>query len=409
MTVENSKGNGVFSEDCFSEKELKIIEGAPIENYSAVISADVSEEAKKKGDEFAREITERIVADFEKTEALASSGKVDAADKMVHVSTFAVIGDMLYMTYYANTKEPSEDPNNQTARFVYCPIDDTENKTFLDIQSAGDEFSGKRVNMVYDTILMPKDADTIYIMWTARVDENYYRFYRPFAISTKTLGEVMVNRFKAGNIVNDFSVSGIKSALAENGIGCKTMYSDIGIMQKLSSRAENGETYYYTGAYSGDFTCIIKSKDLITWEYVSQPDFINQSKWENATYVIGDKCFYFVRQNENCKYGFLTAYDLVNDKWEKPVIVEDCQSRSDFIVYGGELYLFHAPIDREHIGVIKVDTENIANSSVVLQANMNGSCFYPFIQYYKDKELAMSYTVDRKHIRLARFTLSDCL
>lgn len=404
-----AKENSIFSEDCASEKELTIIESAPIADYSAVISTDVNEEAKKKGDAFAREIADRFVADFEKTEALAAAGKVDAADKMVHVSTFAVIDDMLYMTYYANTKDPSENPNDQTARFVYCPINDTENKTFFDIQTIGDTVSGRPVYCVYDTIFMQKDADTIYIMWTARVETNYYRFYRPFTISTKTMGEVQVNRFQVGEIVNDFSVSGIKSALAKNGIGCKNMYSDIGIMQKISTRVENGETYYYTGAYSGDFNCIIKSKDLITWEYVAQPDFINQSKWENATYVLGDKCFYFVRQHESCKYGFLTVYDLVNRTWEKPVLIEDCQSRSDFIVYDGQLYLFHAPIDREHIGLVKIDTEKIANSKVVFQANINGSCFYPFIQYYMDNELAMSYTVDRKHIRLARFTLNDYL
>jgi hypothetical protein len=87
------------------------------------------------------------------------------------------------------------------------------------------------------------------------------------------------------------------------------------------------------------------------------------------------------------------------------VEIEDCQSRGDFILYHGNLYLFHAPIDREHIGVVKIDTENLANSEVVLQAKMKTSCFYPFIQYYGDNELAMSYTVARKHIRLARFTL----
>ncbi|MBQ8794132.1 MAG: exo-alpha-sialidase, partial [Clostridia bacterium] len=171
----------------------------------------------------------------------------------------------------------------------------------------------------------------------------------------------------------------------------------------------NGETYYYTGTYSGDFTAVIKSKDLITWEYVSQPDFINDSKWENATFVLEDKVFYFVRQQDGNKSGFLTFYDLNTGKWEKPVEIYDCQSRSDFIIYKGEMYLFHAPIDREHIGVVKIDRENIANSEVVLQANMQSSCFYPFIQYYKDGELAMSYTVDRKHIRLARFVLSNYL
>ena len=49
---------------------------------------------------------------------------------MAHVSTFIVIDDMVYMSYYANTKEPSEDPKNQTARFVYAPIDDIDNKFY---------------------------------------------------------------------------------------------------------------------------------------------------------------------------------------------------------------------------------------------------------------------------------------
>ena len=405
MLTAQMEKNNVFLKDFHTDKELKITEGAEIADAAAVITADAAGDIIAKGDAFAEEIANCFVADFEKT----ANGGAGEIDRMVHVSTFIVVDDMLYMSYYANTKEPSENPENQTARLVYCPLDKPEDKTFLDIQTIGDVFAGKTINMVYDTILMQKDEDTLYIMWTARIEENYYRFYRPFTISAKTLGEVKVNRFKVGDIVNDFSVSGIKSALSENDISCKQMYSDIGIMQKLSSREENGETYYYTGAYSGDFTCIIKSKDLVTWEYVSQPDFINFSKWENATYVIGDKCFYFVRQNEASKYGFLTAYDLVNDTWEKPVIVEDCQSRSDFIVYRGELYLFHAPIDREHIGIIKVNTENIAGSRVVLQANMKSSCFYPFVQYYKNGELAMSYTVNRQHIRLAQFTLSKYL
>ncbi len=228
----------------------------------------------------------------------------------------------------------------------------------------------------------------------------------PFDTKAKKLGEIGVNRFKVGDTVNDFSVSGIKSALAENGVPCKKMYADIGIMQKLSSRIEDSEIYYYSGTYSGDFSCIIKSKDLITWEYVSQPDFINDSMWENATYVLNDKVYYFVRQQRENKCGFLTAYNLSYRTWETSVEIQDCQSRSDFIVYNGELYLFHAPLDREHIGIVKIDTEDISNSKIVLQAKMHTSCFYPFIQYYKNNELAMSYTDDRKHIRLAEFTLS---
>lgn len=389
--------NKVFSEDMATDKELIISEGAPIAEVTRTITSDVSEEAVKKGDAFSKEIAERFVSDFEKN-----------GDKMAHVSTFIVIDGYVYMTYYANTKEPSEDPKNQTARLVYAPIDDMDNKTFMDLQTTGDTVGDKTIDMVYDTILMQKDSKTIYIMWTARITEgNYYRFYCPFDLESKTLGEIGVNRFKVGQTVNDFSFSGIRNALAREGVPCKKMYSDIGIMQKLSSREENGETYYYSGTYSGDFTAIIKSRDLVTWEYVSQPDFINDSKWENATYVLGDKVFYFVRQQDGNKSGFLTAYNLNDNSWDKPVEIYDCQSRSDFIIYNNEMYLFHAPIDREHIGIIKINTEDIAKSEVLLQANMQSSCFYPFIQYYKNGELAMSYTVARKHIRLAEFKLSN--
>ena len=388
----------VFSKDFETSKELIITPGAPIENVRKTLSSDVAEEIIKKGDLFAREISDRFVSDFKKD-----------GDQMVHVSTFAVIDDMVYMSYYAIVENPDENPQFQTARLVYAPINDIENKTYIDLQTIGDVVGGKTIDMVYDTILMQKDERTIYVMWTARTEENYYRFYCPFDTKEKKLGEIGVNRFKVGDITNDFSASGIRSALAENEVPCKKMFSDIGIMQKLSSRVENGETYYYSGTYSGDFTCIIKSKDLITWEYVSQPDFINDSMWENATYVLGDKVYYFVRQQWENKHGFLTSYDLKTGTWEKPIEIQDCQSRGDFIFYNNELYLFHAPINRWHIGIVKVDTEDVAKSEIILQAEMHTSCFYPFVQYYRNGELAMSYTDDRKHIGLAEFTLSKYL
>lgn len=386
--------NNIFSEDFKSSKELLIAPGAPIADVAATLSVNVDAAAVEKGDRFAREIEELFVSDFEKP-----------GDKMAHVSTFVVVDNTVYVTYYANTKEPSEDPKNQTARLAWAPLDDVNNKTFIDLQTTGDVVGDKVIDMVYDTILMQKDEDTIYIMWTARTEENYYRFYCPFTLSTKKLGEIGVNRFKVGNITNDFSISGIRNALAENGISCKNMYSDIGIMQKLSSRVENGKRYYYSGTYSGDFTAVIKSEDLITWEYVSQPDFINDSMWENATYVLDDKVYYFVRQQFTNKCGFLTYYDLKTNKWAKAVEIEDSQSRGDFIYYKGGLYLFHAPIDRDHIGIVKIDTEDLSKTKILLQAKMHSSCFYPFVQYFKNGELAMSYTVAREHIRLARFTL----
>ncbi len=386
----------IFTPDHVTELPEIVIERASITEHRAVIETiDAGEDVLWRGREFSREITNRFVGDFEKKET----------DKMVHVSTFRLIDGTIYMSYYANISESAEDPKNQTARFCFCPESNTAEMTFFDIMAVGDEICGERIELVYDTIFAEADSNTLFILWTAKAGDRYYRFYRTFDIKKRKLGEVRVNRFKVGGVTNDFSTSGIISALSENGIGHKQMYSDIGIMQKFTSRTENGVKYYYTGAYSGDHNMIIKSSDFVTWEYVSAPDFLNASKWENATYVKGDRCYYFVRQHDEEKYGFLTVYDLVSGKWESPVLIEDCQSRSDFIEYNGVLYLIHAPVDREHIGIIRIDEENIGNSRAVLIADMKGSCFYPYVDNYRDGEQAMSYTVDRKHIRLARFDL----
>lgn len=385
--------NSIFSEDTPHDKPHLQIQARKIEDCAAVLSADVSDETRALGARFAKEITERRFHDFEKP-----------GDKMVHVSTFCVIGDTVYMTYYANTQAAAEDPNQQTARLAYCPLHAPENMTVLDVQSVGDVCSGLPVVLVYDTILAKKDDETLMILWTAKVGDRYYRLYRTFSVPEKKLGPVGVNRFRVGDTVNDFSTSGIQNALAANGIGYKTMYSDIGIMQKFTTRIENGETWYYTGTYSGDFNAIIRSRDFITWEFVSQPDFPNESKWENAVYVLGSRCFYFVRQHDHTGYGFLTCYDLDMHTWERPVLIADCQSRGDFILYKDSLYLFHAPIDREHIGIVRVDTEHLADSQILLQAHMDTSCFYPFVQHFTDGDLAMSYTIDRQHIRLAAFS-----
>lgn len=399
----------------FTTKPDLVYRPVLIEDYSAKIDADPELAKKENAVGFANEINSNIISDFENKET----------DKMCHVSTFCYCGNKIYVSYYANVDDGEENPQFQKARLAYCNENDPESKIILDIMSFGDDFDGKKVTGVYDTILMKKDDDDryLYILWTASIDNKYYRLYRTFDMFTQTLGETRVNRFKVGDTTNDFCDRGIKNALTANGKGFKYTFSDIGIMQKLSSRIEDGIKYYYTGAYSGNFTCIIKSKDLITWEYVAQPNegandtgFQNATKWENAVYVLNDKVYYFVRQwdplggnngiEEGSYYGILTTYDLCTGEWHKPVLVGDSQSRSDFIIYKGELYLFHAPIDREHIGILKIDTDDITKSEVVLQADMKGSCFYPFVQYNSQGELCMSYTVDRKNIRLSSFTLS---
>ncbi len=424
----------IFSADVGSTTGAVVYSRVKTDPANYQVIAQDYDAYREKGDAFAAEVLANQIGTLEKT----------GIDKMCHVSTFYYSHGNVYASYYANTVSASENPAFQVARLAYAPEDNLDKKVIIDIMQVGDELYGKKITGVYDTILMPKEdePDNLYILWTAAVNGEYYRLYQVFNMKTEELGPIGVNRFKVGDTVNDFSRLGMRKALNNEGHGYKTFATDIGIMQKLSTRVENGETYYYTGAYCCDFTCIIKSKDLITWEYVAQPNegangtgFDNCTRWENAVYVVGDKAYYYVRQwdplgvtaggsattstTNRCEqgsyYGILTAYDLVTGEWETPILVEDCQSRSDFIMYKGNLYLIYAPTpeaggsDRRHLGILKIDTNDLSKTEVVLQSQMGFSCFYPFWQFNSDGELCISYTYSRREIRLASITLSDYL
>ncbi len=391
--------SGVFSEDHRALSALPEIPNVPIQQYSGFLRPNDTISARMMGTACAKEVQENIIGDFERSAAYCQKHGEDKPDQMVHVSTFTVIDGMIYMSYYANREADGETPAEQAARLAMCPLDDPEDLTIVELQKAGDTLDGERITGVYDTVLMHKDDREIYILWTAKTTQ-YYRFYCVYDIATRTVGPIRVNRFQVGDVVNDFSTSGMQNALNANGIAYRRMFIDIGIMQNITPRVENGVTYYYTGIYSGFFTAIAKSADFVTWEYVASPDFPNNSQWENATHVLGDRVYYFARQNE-CLQGFLTYYDLNTGEWATPFLIADDQSRSDFFFYQNHLYLIHAPKDRKGFGIVRVDTDDLTRSVPVMVADMKSSFFYPFTKVIGD-DLYVSYTVARQHIRLAK-------
>ena len=400
----------LFAADTPASFTPTILPNVPVNGYAGFLRPGDSKAARALGEQCAREVNQNFIADFERSPEWCARNGEEQPDLMVHVSTYILLDGMIYMTYYANNGTVHEDPRCQAARLAFCPADNPADMTIVELQKVGDELDGYEICHLYDTILMYRGGDELYLMWTAAPKQgenefNYYRFYCTFNIKTRTLGPIRPNRFRVGEVENDFSISGMQAALYAGGIAHKSMWSDIGIMQKLSTRVENGETWYYSGAYSGNFNCLIKSRDLITWEYIAAPDFENNSLWENAVYVLNDKCYYFVRQQE-CGQGFLTYYDLNEKTWARPVLIADAQSRSDFILYRDQLYLIHAPLDRNGFGMVRIDTEELSRSEAVFVADMKSSLFYPYVSVY-GQDAYISYTVDRKHIRLSKFNLEN--
>lgn len=388
-----------------SNSDIKIanIEESQKSTYG-VKTTDEDIEAYINGLKFRKELMNHV-ADLKKE-----------GDKMVHVSTFCIINDVLYATYYVNTINYSETPSEHTARFVICPlntISDSSTYKYYDLcytktvaeRNAVQEIliNGKHIDYLYDIVLLHKDDNTLFLAWTCTLDDIYYRVYKTYDISTQSFSDISINKFKINDTIVDFSSNDLNDVFAKYNIEHKPLIGDIGIMQKLSSRIESGVVYYYTGMYIGQFNCIIKSTDLITWEFVSIPSFENKSQWENAVYIKNDKAFYFCRQQYDSPYAFLTWFDLSTNKWHSPIYINDGQSRYDFIEYNNKLYLIHSPMDRNHLAIMLIDEDNLIRSKDVQVAQVP-DYFYPYMQKYKE-ELYISFTNSRRHIYVSKFTI----
>lgn len=328
-----------------------------------------------------------------------------SGDYMTHVSSFEIINSVVYMAFYINKIRYSENPEEHTAVFRYAPMNNLEDITSVELLDIGDVYDNKTVTAIYDTVVLKKkdDDNVLYLVFTARLNNEYYLLYRTFTISTRELSDIFKCKFTVGTTTNDFSISGMKTGLNANNITYKEFSSDVSFMQKLSTRVENGVTYYYTGIGVLDFCFIAKSKDLINWEYVAQPTFNHLAKYEPAVYVKGDYVYYLCREDFASSYAFLAKYDLVKSTWSVPVNIPDCQSRSMFFENDGGIYFVHAPKDRNHIAIGQINETNLDQSHDISAAWVD-DMFYPYVQIYNG-ELYMSFTQTRKHIWLSKFTL----
>lgn len=388
-----------------SNSDIKIANIEESQKFTyGVKTADEDIEAYINGLKFRKELMNHV-ADLKKE-----------GDKMVHVSTFCIINDVLYATYYVNTINYGETPSEHTARFVICPmntISDSSTYKYYDLcytKTVAETneiqeilINGKHIDYLYDIVLLHKDDNTLFLAWTCTLDGNYYRVYKTYNINTQSFSNIAINKFKVFDTIVDFSSNDLNDVFAKYNIEHKPLAGDIGIMQKLSSRTENGVVYYYTGMYIGQFNCIIKSTDLMTWEFVSIPSFENKSQWENAVYIKNDKAFYFCRQQYDTPYAFLTWFDLSTNKWHSPIYINDGQSRYDFIEYNNKLYLIHSPMDRNHLAIMLIDEDNLIRSKDVQVAQVP-DYLYPYMQKYKG-ELYISFTNSRQHIYVSKFTI----
>lgn len=325
-----------------------------------------------------------------------------AGDKMVHVSTFYKVNDMLYMSYYANTRTNAEDPTKHTARLVYAPFDNLTQQTYIDVADVGQSYNNQTIDAIYDSLLL-KTSDDSYMIYafTAKVGGKFHMLYRRFDPQTKLLSDIHEMNFRVGTMTSTFDTISVHDLLGKAGYDYEYEDRDISFIQKLSPRIEDGVTQYYAGIGILHYCFVVKSSDLINWTFVSAPDFSYKPKFEPSVYAKDNYVYYFCRQEDTEGFAILAKYNLTTQKWSEPIEVPDTQSRSDFFEYNNRLYLVHAPLDRNHISLMQIDQNVLAKSREVATAQVN-DCFYPFTQNI-DGQMYMSFTQSRQHIWLTKF------
>lgn len=332
--------------------------------------------------------------------------KMDSeGDIMAHCSSFRIVDDVVYSSFYVNKIRHFEDPREQTAVLRIRNLDgtgETKNATVADI---GDMIPEGKIDAIYDTVVLTELND-IRVVFTARVNGQYYLLYKIYNKNNNSFSEVKHCQFSYANSTEVFSINGMKKVLKENNIYFPYFDSDVSYMQKLTPRVENGETWWYLGLGVLEFCFIAKTKDLVNYHYVSQPTFEHTNMYEPSVYVKGDNVFWLCRQSilANYPYAHLSKYNLITGEWSDPVKILDCQSRSDFFEFKGTLYAVHAPFDRNHLTVTQINSENLSMSFPIQTAYIN-NLFYPFVQNYKDK-LYMTITQNRNYVQFLEFSLN---
>lgn len=328
----------------------------------------------------------------------------EAGDEMAHSSSFRIIDDIVYSTFYINTIRNHEDSKQLTQVLRVRNLDGTGELENYTICKIGDTLFGEKVTQLYDTVIIDELGD-IRILFVAFFGGQWHQLFKIFNKDTKTFSEPKKMYFTYKENKEEFTTNGIKNILKAYNIYYPNFDRHANFMQKVSYRIENGEKYWYIGLGMKDFCFIAKTKDFINVEYVAQPSFEHTPQYEASVYVLGNEVFYFERQAmwETTTYSLLSKYNLISGEWAKPVKVNDCQSRSDFLYFNDILYLIHAPFNRNHISIMEINQENLEMSYDIQTANTNNLIF-PFAQIYKNK-LYLSATERRKRIVLSEFSI----
>jgi len=250
-------------------------------------------------------------------------------------------------------------------------------------------------------------GNTLHILFAVHLADYYAIMHCTFNTETSTLANYDIVTLD-GDILNNAKLNSM--------FGYSYTESAFNNMQANAQIAYDGEQHYYIGlcwGYGTGKSIIVKTDDLVNWEFETDVDFGITPVFELALHYKSGYLYAAQRPmlNPNDTTGNLTEapvvgilckYDISNKEFIDKILVPNCGSRPDFFEYDGTIYLLTNPHSRSFVYIVSIATGNLLNSQIV--AESRGGWNYPDV-YVSGQDIY--FITSGNDIALGKMTLDN--
>jgi len=307
-----------------------------------------------------------------------------SSNKIAHDSTMCIKNNKAYVVYISNDVDFGDSPSFPDAQTILAITDITSFTNAIErivVAKIGDSVGNLTITSGVGVPNCVLKNDTLNIIFSAKLSDNkWYLMCRRYNISTSTLSGIEICKMNINGEIIDFETNNISNFI--------TTIDNIDLFISMNAQIGYDDTnnIYYCGVCVVSElknSLIFTTQDFSTFNFWLEPNFTNDSNanFEGACYYIDGYLYYGLRQNGTGIYKNNKMILAKIDTNSKSILSEaallDATSRSCFFECDNNLYLMHSTYNRQRVEFIRIDKDNINNSSIVCEGCSQG--VYPSV------------------------------
>lgn len=363
----------------------------------------------------------------------------DANDLAAHDSNMVIVDGIAYIVYCGALVKGTVDNaggNNAFVRLIKWNVDNSAQLSSEVFAKHGDSIGGYTVTRGCGQPNITKVSDdTLRVTFSAYINYNSLEIccicYKDYTMSTGTTTNSGVCTLD-GKPINLYYVAQNYDCMA---IGYENYYAEGRRLSQMQMNAtiaySNG--YYYACPLSGSLmtAIILKSVDLITWEYVSMIPYKFATAYEGACCVDGDYLYVAFRLNNSgtvvTSSGQINTYDafgltglsmngytngmpvykysLSSNKFIDVTVMPDASCRPEFFTKDNNIYLIHGGWSGRSSGYIsQINKQKLNLTSIIRETRNAGNYQYLSVAEYNGKTYCC---MSKNKIEFAQFNVDN--